>query len=206
MQPEGPSLFMLTPYGQAMAAGNLGLIGYICRRHKHRGLEWDEMFAAGSVGLIHAVARYNPNRGVKFSTHAYWWIERSVRDAIGRNRIVPVPKWRDKGSGTIDQFRKLRAAKTRRLDGNGFVAKSGSKAVRFDPPDPGSLVRHRDSDDAVIFHDVLTRFPARDRTVMQMRAEGKTYKEIAAYLGMTRQGAMNLECKVRARVRARCLA
>ena len=43
--------------------------------------EFDDLVQEGYIGLLEAQKRYDPSRGVKFSSYAYPWIRKYVREA-----------------------------------------------------------------------------------------------------------------------------
>jgi len=71
---------------------NVGLVGFIARGYRNRGLDYDELMQEGHLGLIHAVKKFDPARGCKLSTYATPWIrERIVRALAAKGSPFCLP-------------------------------------------------------------------------------------------------------------------
>lgn len=64
---------------------NLKLVAYIARKIPCQDQE--EKISAGYIGLAIAIDRFDPKRGVRFSTYAYDWIYRYIRNAVNSLRF-----------------------------------------------------------------------------------------------------------------------
>jgi RNA polymerase primary sigma factor len=76
---------------ERMVESNLRLVLSIARSYRSRGVPFADIVQEGMVGLIRAVERFDYRRGVKFSTYAFWWIHRSMRDAITDAQLIRIP-------------------------------------------------------------------------------------------------------------------
>ena len=70
---------------------NLGLVGYVAKKHSGQSVSYDDLMQEGNVGLIKSVDKFNYRFGTKFSTFATWWIFAVVRKYINeKSRVVRV--------------------------------------------------------------------------------------------------------------------
>jgi RNA polymerase primary sigma factor len=76
---------------ERMVESNLRLVLSIARSYRGRGVPFADIVQEGMVGLIRAVERFDYRQGVKFSTYAFWWIHRSMRDAITDAQLIRIP-------------------------------------------------------------------------------------------------------------------
>jgi len=77
-----------------MISANLRLVVSICKPYQNAGVSLMELIDEGNLGLILAVERYDPAFGHRFSTYATWWIRKTVKRAITRNRMpVHIPAY-----------------------------------------------------------------------------------------------------------------
>ncbi len=74
---------------------NLKLVVHIAKNYIGRGLSFLDLIQEGNIGLMIAVDKYDVNRNIKFSTYAFYWISKSIKQAIdnkARNIRMPVYK------------------------------------------------------------------------------------------------------------------
>ena len=76
---------------QRMIESNLRLVVSLARTYRGRGVPMADLVQEGTIGLIRAVERFDHRHGVKFSTYAAWWIQRSLRDAVGDAQLIRIP-------------------------------------------------------------------------------------------------------------------
>ncbi len=72
---------------------NLGLVAWVAKRYRNKGMEPLDLLQEGNLGLIKAVERFDPGRGATLGTYATWWIRQSITRAMAdlcRTIRVPV--------------------------------------------------------------------------------------------------------------------
>jgi RNA polymerase primary sigma factor len=72
---------------------NLGLVAWVAKRYRNKGMESLDLIQEGSIGLMKAVEKYDPDRGATLGTYATWWIRQSITRAMAdlcRTIRVPV--------------------------------------------------------------------------------------------------------------------
>lgn len=65
-----------------LVESNIRLVMSAANRYRDRGLDIDDLIQEGSLGLMTAARKFDGRRGFKFSTYAYIWITRYIRDAL----------------------------------------------------------------------------------------------------------------------------
>ncbi|MEE9614135.1 MAG: RNA polymerase sigma factor RpoD/SigA [Thermodesulfobacteriota bacterium] len=77
---------------ERMIEANLRLVVSIAKRHRHRGVPFQDLIEEGNIGLIKAVERFEGSRGCRFSTYATYWIKQAVERAVlNQCRTVRLP-------------------------------------------------------------------------------------------------------------------
>ena len=51
----------------------------IARQYQRPGVEMLDLIQEGNIGLIYAVDKFDPTRGTKFSTYAFYWINKHIQ-------------------------------------------------------------------------------------------------------------------------------
>lgn len=72
---------------------NLGLVAWVAKRYRNKGMEPLDLIQEGNLDLIKAVERFDPGRGATLGTYATWWIRQSITRAMAdlcRTIRVPV--------------------------------------------------------------------------------------------------------------------
>lgn len=75
---------------------NLRLVISIAKRHARYGVfPLDDLIQEGNIGLMKAIKKFDHKRGNKFSTHAEWWIRRSILRALeNKAKTIRTPSHR----------------------------------------------------------------------------------------------------------------
>lgn len=81
-----------SPGRDELVLSNLRLVVRLALKHRHRGIELDDLMQEGVRGLLKAADRYEPDRGVRFAEYAIWWIRRRIQLATAvRPQVVRLP-------------------------------------------------------------------------------------------------------------------
>jgi RNA polymerase primary sigma factor len=67
-----------------LARCHLRCVVPVARMYDHRGMSLPDLINEGNLGLIRAAHRFDHRRGLRFSTHAFWWIRRTILEALRR--------------------------------------------------------------------------------------------------------------------------
>ena len=79
---------------EAFIVKNVPLVKSIARKLsylKPPHIDMEDMIGEGKIGLIKAVDRYDPDKGA-FSTHAYYWIQATIREFLIQTDSSPKPE------------------------------------------------------------------------------------------------------------------
>lgn len=143
------------------------------------GLDHEDVDAEAWVGVVRAAQTFDPGRGVKFVTHAHWWVRGAVSHAVRRaNRAYEAGVVLVRGDATSGAG----MGRRRRL--------WDSIPDRRPSPAPADALEC-----------VAKLLTERDRRLLELRVEGRTFEEIAVEFGVTRQRAKQLWGRVAERVR-----
>ena len=61
---------------------NLRLAVSVAKKHRNRGLDFDELVQAASLGVMRAARLFDPERGYKFSSYCTWWCRAEIGRAL----------------------------------------------------------------------------------------------------------------------------
>lgn len=85
---------------------NLGLVGWIARRYRNKGMEPLDLIQEGNIGLMKAVERFDPGRGATLGTYATWWIRQSITRAMADLcRTIRIPVHLQERARKLDRVR-----------------------------------------------------------------------------------------------------
>ena len=71
---------------------NMRLVINVAKKHRHKGLSFDDLIQEGNQGLIKAVDRFCQLKGYRFSTYATWWIRQAIARALSdKAREIRIP-------------------------------------------------------------------------------------------------------------------
>jgi len=93
---ESQRLFRLCAEGDIAAreriiVAYLPFVHKLCRKHEGKGVHFDDLLQEGAYGLIVALGKYDMTRGTSFASHARFYIEKYIRQAlITQNLFQPI--------------------------------------------------------------------------------------------------------------------
>lgn len=71
---------------------NLRLVVSLAKTYQHRGVDFIDLILAGNLGLMRAAVKFDPASGHRFSTYAFWWIKKELKDCVkSYPRMVHIP-------------------------------------------------------------------------------------------------------------------
>ncbi|HUU15640.1 MAG TPA: sigma-70 family RNA polymerase sigma factor [Sedimentisphaerales bacterium] len=73
-----------------LCKANIWAIRAVAKRYKYNSakLTFDDLFAAGTIGLTEAMHRYDPTKNTQLSTYAWWYVAKTVNEAIGKETKI----------------------------------------------------------------------------------------------------------------------
>jgi RNA polymerase primary sigma factor len=179
-----------------------GLVGSIARHYQGRGLEFEDLMQEGNIGLLRACERFDPSRGLQFSTYATHYIKGYIRMAIrDKGRFIRVPRHlQDRGDDHPQCREAARRAMKARIFGDDPERPLAQTLRDGNPTAP-------DVDFAVDVVPALAGLSDRDAAVLGMRfgldgAPPRTFRTVAAALGISNARAQQLEARALRRLRA----
>ena len=173
---------------EALITHNLRLVSHIARKYTVPGYGQDDLISIGVIGLIKAVNSYKPQSGTALGTYAARCIENEILMTLRASR-----KYR----GDVS----LQDSVGTDGEGNDITYMD---ILGTDPEDVDNAVIRRITLERV--QQVLSRLPARERLVLEMRyglADGKQHPqhEVARVLGISRSYVSRVEKKAIALLR-----
>jgi len=65
---------------------NIWAIRAVAKKYMYNsaGLKFEDLFAAGTIGFTQAMQRYDPTKETRLSTYAWWYVAKTVNEAIGK--------------------------------------------------------------------------------------------------------------------------
>src|ERR1700747_1784279 len=71
---------------------NLRLLVPIAKKYRRQGIDFMDLVEEGNLGLMHSIDKFEPKKGYRFSTYASYWIEQSIRRAVGeQSKTIRLP-------------------------------------------------------------------------------------------------------------------
>jgi RNA polymerase sigma factor (sigma-70 family) len=207
---------------EALILDNVGLAKKIAHKYAPRihdsAVSWDDLFSEGCLALVKAAERFEPDKGIKFSTYAWHYIWGTIIRAFDCKGFVYVPvPVRELGRKIIKHDLEYNSVQEIAIQLN-VSERMAARAKRYLRIEAASL--DYDSADAAHpsdidfqsyynyapqYEDYTTAFvedfkatlkqPQRD--VLELRLEGKEYREISEVLGITFQGCHNRMVRVK---------
>jgi RNA polymerase sigma-B factor len=214
---------------------HLPLVRFLALRYARRGEPMDDLFQAGALGLIKAVDRFDLSREVDFSTYAgptvLGEIKRHFRDRTWtvhvhrrmQELLAAVGFGRDELTAKLGRAPTVAELAERLQIDQEEVLEALTAAGAYSPESVDAIVGEDNltladtlgSDDPrlehVEFHHalapMLTRLPARERRILQLRFYGnRTQSQIAAELGISQMHVSRLLSRTLASLREQLLA
>ncbi|MBQ3155540.1 MAG: RNA polymerase sporulation sigma factor SigK [Clostridia bacterium] len=173
---------------QTLITHNLRLVSHIARKYTVPGYGPDDLISIGVIGLIKAVGSFKPQSGTSLGTYAARCIENEILMTLRASR---------KYKGDVS----LQDSVGTDGEGNDITYMD---ILGTDPEDVENTVIRRVTLERV--HRVLTRLPARERLVLEMRyglSDGRQHPqhEVAKLLGISRSYVSRVERKAIALLR-----
>lgn len=76
----------------ALVNANVRLVVSIAKKHKGKGIAFEDLIQQGNLGLLKAIVKFDPSQGYRFSTYATWWIRQSITRYIAdQSRVIRLP-------------------------------------------------------------------------------------------------------------------
>lgn len=146
-----------------------GLVGAVANRYHAQfpRIALEELVAEGNRGLIEAAARYDPSRKVKFSTYAWFWIVKNIKDYITADvAIIDMPR---SVAGDVRRVTGAMAAAARA--GRDMTVEAVARQLDMPAADVRDLLRDRGSVGRVLSIDKYLDDDDRAQTVADMVAD-----------------------------------
>ena len=96
-------------------SSKLRFVASIARNFEGQGLSFKELFQEGTIGLIKAAKRFDETRGIRFIEYAFWWIRRSIIQAL-----LTLPYFVQIPLNQLSIYRKIRKEIDQYEQENGF--------------------------------------------------------------------------------------
>jgi RNA polymerase sigma factor (sigma-70 family) len=174
----------LTPEQEALVTENMGLVRFVIYKYglQYRlpqHVDYDDIFSVGCLGLMRAAAQFNPSLA-KFSTFAVPKIRSAIQGEIARYEVAKRGGFgRDKG------FRRAASIEALREKGYDPAYVESEVEEQVDIPRLTAALNH--------LHEVDRRLPV----IVQLRSQGKTYREVGLEVGLSHERVRQLCVKAR---------
>jgi RNA polymerase sigma factor (sigma-70 family) len=146
---------------------NSGLVKSISSKYCHYGVGFDDLYQEGVIGIMEAAERFDETKGAKFSTYATYYIKGSILDYLKKEKSINI----------ID----LDIYENENIE---FYSIGNESA------------RKKEDDDEKNVLVIPGDFPEPEKAVLKMSlVEGRTFKEIALVLGISREKVRQLKQK-----------
>lgn len=187
---------------------NRGIAGLIAKRYveegKRFGLTFDDLVSAGYEGLLEAAYRYDEGAKNGFCTFAGHWIHRYIRNEIHRQNVIHIPRCAFRPENRDRPFFAPFVAAASRVGSFGMMTDGLDGRVVFDvdprPSDPSLDIERRD--DLAALDRALARLSEQERTVLRMRGEDATLREVADQLGCSYEWVRQVQRTAMRKLRA----
>jgi len=168
---------------QRLVEDNRRLVDYMVNRYLKRyhvgAMERDDLVSWGMMGLINAARAFDPARGCAFSTLACRAIERMIVRGVSR-------EWKPDQAGKTISLDELISANSMEDGDDRFIDQLAS------PEDVEQKIL--DDQRIVDLRQAVDRLPPEKRQIIQRHFFGdESVQDIAADLGLTRQGVYSRE-------------
>lgn len=80
--------------GNELVRSNLRLVADIALNYGDQGLPFEDLVQEGNLGLYEALEHFDPSHKTRFSSFAYFWVERFMLTALSdQSKIIVIPAW-----------------------------------------------------------------------------------------------------------------
>ena len=168
---------------QVLIERNLRLVVYIARRFENTGVNIEDLISIGTIGLIKAVNTFEPGKNIKLATYASRCIENEIlmylRKSCNRRQDASIDEPLNTDS-----------------DGNELLLMD---VLTSNDAQVGEELEH--SAECAALRAAVSRLPARERTIMEMRfglggRQEHTQKEVADSIGISQSYISRLEKRI----------
>lgn len=146
---------------------NSGLVKSIASKYCHYGVGFDDLYQEGVIGIMEAAKRFDETKGAKFSTYATYFIKGSILDYLKKEKSINI----------ID----LDIYENENIEFYGVANESAQK---------------KEDEYIKTAFVIPDDFPEFEKAVLKLSLiEGRTFKEIAEALGISRERVRQLKQK-----------
>lgn len=162
---------------------NIRLVVYIARKFENTGIGLEDLISIGTIGLIKAVNTFDPKKNIKLATYASRCIENEMLMYLRRNVKL-------RGEISLDEPLNVD------WDGNELLLSD------ILGTDNDIVYKEIDSEtDRRLLSEAISKLPARDRCIINMRFglsgyTEQTQKQVADRLGISQSYISRLEKRI----------
>lgn|GEM_PF-2236594 len=182
-----------------LVAANTGLVIYIAKEYRNRGVPFEDLVAEGFVGLLEAIARFDPAAGARLTTYAGFWVRKRVLQAVAdQSHLIRIPRHaRERG---------VQARRTHSLDARHLDDGAPHGATLHDPDAPRPIDGLILAERRKRLRATFIQLPARERAVLVSRFglggdRARTLIEVGAQLGLSHERVRQIEAAALSRLR-----